>query len=119
MTPASVLLQPSGASAGFGFYRTSFAGPTSAMSDFYRGRMMQSGNGLMPSGHESFTDPALRVDGGVDVIVARHLALRPEAAILLVHRHAQTETVATVGLRVGFKFEDHPVTPAKTRGGRL
>ena len=101
--------------AGFGLYRASFAGPTSVMSDFYRRRMMQSGNGLMPGGHMSFTDPALRIGGGVDVIMARHLAIRPEAAALLVHREAQTEAVAIFGLRVGFRFEDHPVTPAVER----
>ena len=97
--------------AGFGLYRASFAGPTSAMSDFYRGRMMRSGNGLMPAGRASFTDPAFRMGGGVDVIVARHWTIRPEAAALLVHREAQTEAVAIFGLRVGFRFEDHPVTP--------
>ena len=97
--------------AGFGLYRASFAGPTSVMSDFYRGRMMPSGNGLMSAGRASFTDPAFRIGGGVDVIVARHVAIRPEAAILLVHRDTRTEALAIFGLRVGFRFEDHPITP--------
>lgn len=93
--------------AGFGLYRASFASAASEMSAFYRARMMPS----MVGDAMSFTDPATRITGGVDVIVHRSISIRPEASLLVVARDGQHQTVVTVGVRLGYRFENHPITP--------
>jgi len=97
--------------AGIGLYHASFASASSRMPAFYRNRMGPGGGG-MPVGL-SFTDPAFRLTTGVDVVAQRHLAFRPEASVLLVRSHGIHETMVTFGVRFAYRFEDHPVTPAK------
>lgn len=92
---------------GFGLYRASFASAASEMPSFYRGRMTPS----MVADAMSFTDPAARVTGGVDVIVRRSISIRPEASVLLVAGDGRHETMVTFGVRVGYRFEEHPITP--------
>jgi hypothetical protein len=46
------------------------------------------------------------------VIRHRNISIRPEASVILVHRNGATETITTVGVRLGYVFEDHPVTPS-------
>jgi len=60
----------------------------------------------------TFTDPAWRMAAGVDIIRRRNLSIRPEASMTLVDRNGATDTIATFGIRLGWIFEDHPVTPS-------
>lgn len=99
--------------AGVGFYRASFDSLTSTMTGFYRNRMDAAMFGPMGGTRASFTDPAFRLGGGVDIVTRRNLVLRPEAAALLVHHGSQTEAVGTFGIRFAYRFEDHPVTPSR------
>jgi len=97
--------------AGFGLYRASFDSPAAPMSDFYRRRFgAMAGTGPI-AGHHSFTDPAVRLGGGIDLLARRSLALRPEASVLLVRRSGRHGTIVTFGMRIAYRFEDHPVTP--------
>lgn len=93
----------------FGLYRENIGSPAADVSDFYRARA--NGRDGVGTGR-TFTDPAWRVGGGVDIIRHRHISIRPEASVILVHGHGATDTIATVGIRLGYIFEDHPVTPS-------
>lgn len=94
--------------AGVGLYRATFDGPSAPMSDFYRRRFGQS----MTAGQErTFNDAALRVSAGVDWRVGARLSLRPEASALFVRRDGRGETLGLFGVRIGYRFEDRPVTP--------
>lgn len=92
----------------FGLYRQTVDVPDATVSNFYRKRM---GGSVVP-GSQTFTDPAWRFTAGVDVIRHRNISIRPEASVILVHGAGATDTITTVGVRLGYVFEDHPVTPA-------
>ena len=96
---------------GVGLYRASFDSEAARMSDFYR-RRLSARPGPTATGR-SFTDPAIRVTAGLDFLVGRRLSVRPEAAALMVHGDGRRETIGTVNLRVGYRFEDRPITPAR------
>jgi hypothetical protein len=97
--------------AGFGLYRASFEGAAPAMSDFYRTRVRSR----RFDGSTVFTDPAVRLTAGIDVIARRHWALRPEVSMLVVRAGGQGETLVTAGISVGYRFEDRPITPTRFR----
>lgn len=92
----------------FGLYRETIDNDVANVSDFYRHRMQQKVGGIST---RTFTDPAWRIGAGVDMIRHRNLSIRPEASVTLVHRNGATDTITTFGLRLGWIFEDHPVTP--------
>lgn len=93
--------------AGYGLYRASFERGATGMPDFYRDRMTgERGNDRL-----IFTDPSLRLTAGVDVITRRHWSFRPELATVIVRSGGSGETLLVAGMRVGYRFEDHPVTP--------
>jgi hypothetical protein len=94
----------------FGLYRATITAPAMGLSDFYRTRMDHMGRTVTSSGR--FTDPAWRFSAGVDVIRHRNVSIRPEASVILVHGHGASDTITTVGVRLGYVFEDHPVTPS-------
>lgn len=94
--------------AGFGLYRAEFASSTSPMSGFYRRRLGHVINGN-PS--HSFVDPAFRLSSGVDWRVHDRLSIRPEVSGLFVRRDGRGESIAMFGCRIGYRFEDRPVTP--------
>ena len=98
------------ASAGFGLYRASFDSTNGPMSAFYRRRVAAGGAPL--GAGATFTDPAFRFGAGVDLIARRNVSFRPEASVMLVRRDGNTETIGTFGLRIAYRFEAHPVTPA-------
>jgi len=96
--------------AGFGLYQAKFDGADATMSDFYRQRIEEGG---VTSGTHTFVDPALRLSAGADLRVSRRVSLRPEASTIIVRRDGRGETIGWFGLRVSFRFEDHPVTPQR------
>ena len=94
--------------AGFGLYRASFDSAAAPMSTFYAQRLTRS---VPASQQQVFTDPVFRASAGIDWRLTGRIALRPEASALFVRRDGRGETIGLIGLRVGFRFEDHPVTP--------
>jgi hypothetical protein len=95
-------------SGGVGLYHASFDRFDSAMPNFYRGRMM----GMSGLGSRiTFTDPSLVGGGGFDMFVSRHWTIRPEILGTVVRRDSRTFVVTTGAVRLGYHFEDHPVTP--------
>jgi hypothetical protein len=96
---------------GYGLYWAAFDSNVSQMSDFYRRRMPHRGDG--PSDRAAFLDPALRVTSGVDLIIKQHLSVRPEASGLVVWREGQAQTIALFGVRLGYRFDDNSVKPAR------
>lgn len=95
--------------AGFGLYRAAFDSASSTMSEFYRRRMVAGGLGMAED--RTFTDPVFRVSGGVEMFVRGQFSIRPEASALFVRRDGRGETVGLVAVRIGYRFEDRPVTP--------
>jgi hypothetical protein len=95
--------------AAFGLYRASIDTRTAHVSDFYRMRMLEPAGGA--TSMRTFTDPAWRFSAGVDLIRHRNISIRPEASVVLVHRNGSTDSITSVGVRLGYLFEDRPVTP--------
>jgi hypothetical protein len=96
--------------AAFGLYRASFEPSASSAADFYRSRIgAPDGVGSLAT----FTDPAARFSFGVDVVARRYLSIRPEASAMVVFRRGDSYAAAILGLRLGYRFEDHPVTPGR------
>jgi hypothetical protein len=96
--------------AGMGLYRASFDPGVVPASDFYR---LRTDPETGPSGGDAFTDTAARFGGGLDMSLGRNITLRPEASALVVWDGGRTYTMALVGVRLGYHFEDEPVTPAR------
>ncbi|MBM3772444.1 MAG: hypothetical protein FJW27_14400 [Acidimicrobiia bacterium] len=94
--------------AGFGLYRATFDSSASPMSGFYRGRLRQ---GIVGDPSQSFVDPAFRLSAGVDWRVHDRISVRPKVSGVFVRRGGRGESVAMVGCRIGYRFEDRPVTP--------
>jgi len=59
----------------------------------------------------TFNDPSLVGGGGVEMFVSRHWAVRPEILATVVLRDSRNFVVTTGAVRLGYHFEDHPVTP--------
>jgi hypothetical protein len=96
------------ATAAFGVYRASFDAGVTPASDFYRDRLPEDHTGLA-----SFADTALRVGGGLHMAVGRNVTIRPEVSVIIVWDGSRTHTLALIGVRVGYIFEEKPVTPAR------
>lgn len=61
------------------------------------------------------TEPSFLVGGGVNFQVSRHIAIRPEVETRIVPADAGTFAVTAIAVRFAYHFEDHPITPARTR----
>ena len=94
--------------AGFGLYRAAFGGGARPGSPFYRRRV---GSDIVPAGGASFTDPAARLGAGLDLAAGRNVTIRPEVGALIVWRDGHRHTLGSFGVRIGYRFEDRPVTP--------
>jgi hypothetical protein len=55
------------------------------------------------------------VGGGVNVFVARHVAIRPDIEAKIVRRNAQNYVVTAVSVHMSYHFEDQPITPSRSR----
>jgi hypothetical protein len=97
-------------SAGAGVYHATFESMSSAMPRFYQRRMMSETAGFQ---NRTFNDFVVALGGGIDVFLARHLALRPEATVLLVTTRSDTRAVSVYGMHLAYHFESHPVTRAR------
>ena len=94
---------------GVGVYHASFDRFNTSIPRFYARRM--GGMGDEPRHTITFTDPSLVTGGGVDVFVNRHWTIRPEVMAHIVLRDSRSFVATTGVVRLGYHFEDHPVTP--------
>lgn len=94
---------------GAGVYHASFDRYHDSLPAFYRHRMATMRD--EPRQRMTFTDPSLVGGGGVEVFVSRHWTLRPEVMVHIVMRDARSFVATTGVVRLGYHFEDHPVTP--------
>jgi hypothetical protein len=97
--------------AGVGLYRASFD-VRDEMPDFYSDRIRSeiSGHGLI----RTFMDPTLVAGGGVDLLVSRNLAVRPDIETMFVLHDGKSHVVTAIRINVVYHFEEHPVTPARS-----
>lgn len=98
--------------AGFGMYHAAFDASHHDLPSFYADRLP---TGARAAALAIFTDPVSLVGGGVSVFVTGHLAVRPEASLLLVTRQSHAYAVTTVGIRAVYHFEEHPVSSSQRR----
>jgi hypothetical protein len=103
-------------SAGVGLYHATFNRTDAAMPSFYRRRMATMMN--QPSSTTTFTDPSVAGGGGITLFLNRHWTLRPEVMATVVLRDSRSFVVTTGALRLGYHFEDHPITPRAHTGVR-
>jgi len=101
---------------GVGLYHATFNRLDTAIPTFYRRRMPA----VMSEGSTTaiFTDPTVAGGGGVTIFLSRHWTLRPEVIATVVLRDSRSMVVTTGVLRLGYHFEDHPVTPLTHFGDR-
>jgi hypothetical protein len=94
-------------SGSVGVYRATFNAST-GMPPFYRSRMTPDASGF---NGRTFNDFVMGLGGGVDISVARHLALRPDVTVLLVTTRSEIRAVPVYGVQLAYHFEDRPITP--------
>jgi hypothetical protein len=94
-------------SAGAGMYRATLNSGSTAGADFYRTRMSPSD--VLGVRNQTFQDFLMTVGGGANVFVSSHLALRPEANLMLVTTSSDSRPLAVYGLQVVYHFEAHRV----------
>lgn len=102
LTPRAVVPFVSG---GAGMYRATLDS-TSRVPDFYRTRMAPDVMGMRS---HTFQDFMLTAGGGVNVFVSSHLALRPEANLMLVTTRSDSRPLGVYGMQVVYHFEAHKV----------
>jgi hypothetical protein len=92
-------------SAGVGMYRATVNSAWADLPDFYRLRLSPDA-----PGNHTFQDFLMTFGGGVNVFVGSHLALRPEANLMLVTTTNDARPVGMYGLQVVYHFEAHTVS---------
>lgn len=100
--------------AGGGVYRMWLDAIESPIPDFYAQRLAPQPVGTSAS----FTDGMVVAAGGLNAWITTRLALRPELEAKFIFGGGNTYTVTTVGLRLAFYFEEHPVTDRRLRPSR-
>lgn len=75
------------------------------MPHFYARRLANRGENEGPrSGHNSFTDPAISLGGGIRIDVGSRLYLRPDARALIVTSSGDSATVGVFTINLGYRF---------------
>jgi len=90
---------------GYGLYRTTIDPASGSVPEFYKSRMDK------PMRPQTFTDPAFFVGGGWSLFVSRHIAIQPALEGTFVTRDGRGYALTSAVVRLGYHFEDHPVTP--------
>jgi hypothetical protein len=93
-------------SAGLGMYRASFDSNSTVVPSFYRDRMPE---GIPFRGSRAFQDFLVTLGGGVNVFLSTHVALRPEANVMLVTDWSATRRVGVYGVQLVYHIEPHPI----------
>lgn len=97
---------------GVGVHRASFDSPLDEVPEFYR-RRLESDPG--PFVARTFTDPSFVVGAGARYLASRQWSIQPEVTAAVLRRQARSHVITSVVLRVGYHFEDHPITPSRQR----
>jgi len=95
------------AEAGFGLYRARFDQGSTAVPEFYQGRITAT--------DRTVTDPAFVFGGGVSLMVSGRMSLRPEIETLLARDAGQNYFVTTFAVRLAYHFGGLPIAPALRR----
>jgi outer membrane protein with beta-barrel domain len=88
--------------AGAGMYRATLDSTAENAPAFYRTRMASDVVGVRT---RTFQDFLVTVGGGVNVFVSSHVALRPEANLMLVTTRSDSRPLAEYGMQVVYHFE--------------
>ena len=99
--------------AGVGVHRATIAANARPPAAYARRLAALVGDG--PRREETFDDFAASAGGGVELYVRRHLSLRPDVRVLLVRGDGRTRALAVYGVHLAYHFEEHPITPQRTR----
>jgi hypothetical protein len=91
------------AGGGAGMYRGSFDTSRAALPHFYQRRV----NSARMRQSVTFTDPTAVVAAGVHMYVARHLSVRPEAAVRFVTDDSRVYRVTTITFSLAYHVEEH------------
>jgi opacity protein-like surface antigen len=94
--------------AGIGMYRVVFDQASSDVPSFYRDRM---DTGAAAGTRQTFRDVSWTAGGGIDVFLNPHIAIRPEASVLLVTTSGDARAMAVWGVHVVYHFEPHIMQP--------
>lgn len=94
---------------GIGLCRATFDAGQPNVPTFYHQRMMEAPGAMM---NHTFTDPTFAFGAGLNILVSRHVAVRPAVELTTVFRDRNTFTMTAGVVRVAYHFENHPVTPA-------
>jgi len=90
------------ASAGVGMYRATVEAGVADVPEFYQRRMNNRQRAI-------FQDVALAFGGGADVFVTSHIAIRPEAGVLVVTTRSDARAGALYGVHVAYHFAAHKI----------
>lgn len=93
-------------SAGAGMYRATFDSTASGIPDFYRLRMP---DGVPAASNRTFQDFLATFGGGVNVFVANHFALRPEASVMVVTTRHDSRALGVYSVQMVYHFEAHKI----------
>jgi hypothetical protein len=93
-------------SAGVGMYRASFDSNSDVLPAFYLNRMP---GGIQGPGTHTFQDFVVTTGGGVDVFVSKHIALRPEASLMLVTTTSDVRPLGVFGVQFVYHIDPHPI----------
>jgi hypothetical protein len=86
--------------AGIGLYDAYFPQASEAIPSFYRKR-------LDAGGGQAFRDLTWTFGGGADLFITGHVALRPDAGLLLVTTRHDARVVPVYGIHLAYFFEPH------------
>jgi len=65
--------------------------------------------GVPVQGSRAFQDFLVTMGGGVNVFLSKHVALRPEANVLLVTDWSDTRRVGVFGVQLVYHIDPHPI----------
>jgi len=92
-------------STGVGMYRATVNPASTDVPDFYRQRVSPD----LP-GNRTFQDFLVTVGGGANIFVSSHVALRPEANLMVATTSSDSRPTALYGLQLVYHFEAHKVS---------
>jgi hypothetical protein len=91
--------------AGVGVYHATFDTSRGNVPAFYQKRLPAGAFGSLAT----FNDPALVLDGGVNIFATRHLSFRPEVGVTVVTRGSGAYGVTTAVIHLIYHFETHAI----------
>jgi hypothetical protein len=100
---------------GIGMYRASFDMSRATFPEFYRRRLGPDAENRQ---NLTFTDPSFILGGGVNLLVAPHVTIRPDVEAKIVRRDSQNHVVTALSVHLAYHFEDHRIVRRRDSGVR-